>query len=277
MSELVSIHGGHSGQFCLHAQDRLEEIILAYIDRGFSWVGITEHAPPEREELMYDDQRQAGSTVEQLYVDFAAYMQECRRLKEKYSDRITIFAAMESESCGNYQQYIPRLVTSFQPEYIVGSVHHVLEVNFDYSPAHYLQAVEKARGLTRLYARYFDLQYEMIAAIKPSVIGHFDLIRIFDRNYRQQWRQPEVWRRIVRNLELIEKLGLILDYNQRAVVKGASEPYISRPILALAREMNIAVVPGDDSHSVATVGCFIREAAATLGEMGFTGVWKKPV
>ncbi len=277
MSELVSIHGGHSGQFCLHAQDRLEEIILAYIARGFSWVGITEHAPPEKEELMYDDQRQAGCTVEQLYAGFAAYMQECLRLKEKYSDRITIFAAMESESCGNYQQYIPWLVTSFHPEYIVGSVHHVLGVNFDYSPAHYQRAVQKAGGITRLYAHYFDLQYEMIAAIKPSVIGHFDLIRIFDKNYRQQWQQPEVWRRIIRNLELIEKLGLILDYNQRAVVKGASEPYISEPILALAKEMDIAIVPGDDSHSVATVGCFIREAAATLEDMGFTTVWKKPV
>ena len=41
----VSVHGGHSGQFCHHATDTLEEIIQQYIAKQFPWVGITEHAP----------------------------------------------------------------------------------------------------------------------------------------------------------------------------------------------------------------------------------------
>ncbi len=277
MSELVSVHGGHSGQFCLHARNTLEEIICAYIAQGFSWVGITEHAPPETDALMYDDQKAAGNTAEELYALFAAYMQECLRLQKKYRQQITILAAMECESCGDYQHYIPALVREFQPQYVVGSVHHVAEINFDYSPALYQQAVEKAGGLTRLYANYFDLQYAMIESIQPAVVGHFDLIRIFDKNYPLQWSKPEVWWRIVRNLELIERLGLILDFNQRALVKGALEPYISLPVLMLVKEMNIAVVPGDDSHGVASVGSFIRQAAVTLGSMGFSCNWKKPL
>ncbi len=277
MTELVSIHGGHSGQFCLHAQDSLEEIVCAYIAQGFSWVGITEHAPPETDELMYDDQQKAGNTAEGLYDLFAAYMDECLRLQKKYSDKITLFAALESESCGNYQNYIPQLVKEFQPQYVVGSVHHVEEINFDYSPAFYQRAVEKIGGLTRLYAAYFDLQYEMIETLQPAVIGHFDLIRIFDLNYQQQWKKTEIWQRIIRNLELIEKLGAILDYNQRALLKGAPEPYPSKPILTLAKEMNIAVVPGDDSHSIASAGCFIKEAGDTLGKLGFPVQWKKPI
>ena len=43
--ELVSLHGGHSGEFCSHARDTLEEMVLAYIDQGFDRVGITEHMP----------------------------------------------------------------------------------------------------------------------------------------------------------------------------------------------------------------------------------------
>ena len=35
----ASIHGGHSGQFCLHARDRLEDIIKRYIELGFAWGG----------------------------------------------------------------------------------------------------------------------------------------------------------------------------------------------------------------------------------------------
>lgn len=277
MIEYVSIHGGHSGQFCLHAQNSLEEIVQNYIAKGFSWVGITEHAPPETAELMYTDQRQAGNTVEGLQRLFADYMKECLRLKEKYRKEITLFAAIEIETCGHYQQYVPELIEQFRPEYIVGSVHHVLEINFDYSPAFYQRAVEKAGGLTRLYACYFDAQYEMLETLRPPVVGHFDLIRLFDANYMARLQQPEIWQRILRNLELIQRFDLILDYNQRALLKGAQEPYIARPILEIAKEMALKVVPGDDSHSAASAGNFIAEAAASLKDMGFSTNWKKPV
>ena len=60
--EKVSVHGGHSGQFCNHATDSLEEIVRAYIDQGFSWVGITEHTPAPTEDLLDQDQREAGLT-----------------------------------------------------------------------------------------------------------------------------------------------------------------------------------------------------------------------
>ncbi len=62
--EKVSVHGGHSGQFCNHATDSLEEIVSAYIDQGFSWIGVTEHAPGLSRELLYTDQREAGLTPE---------------------------------------------------------------------------------------------------------------------------------------------------------------------------------------------------------------------
>jgi len=39
---LISLHGGHSGQFCSHAKDDLEDILLRYMDLGFTRVGITE-------------------------------------------------------------------------------------------------------------------------------------------------------------------------------------------------------------------------------------------
>jgi len=40
-SERISFHGGHSGQFCCHAQDTLEDLIKAYISKGFKAVGIS--------------------------------------------------------------------------------------------------------------------------------------------------------------------------------------------------------------------------------------------
>jgi histidinol-phosphatase (PHP family) len=273
---LVSVHGGHSGQFCCHARDTLEEVVKAYIAQGFLWAGITEHSPPDNPAFLYPEERQAGLTPSGLRARFAGYMAECRRLQHLYREKITIYAAMEIETCSGYLNLVPELLAAFQPDYIVGSVHFVDDRPIDYSADEYLRAAAAAGSIEDLYCRYFDQQYEMISRLTPSVVGHFDLIRIFDPDYRHRLNQPQIARRIWRNLNLIRDLDLIMDLNLRALDKGAEEPYISRPILEWARELEIAVVPGDDSHGVASVGSHLARGTALLAELGFDLDWRRP-
>jgi histidinol-phosphatase (PHP family) len=275
-TSFVSVHGGHSGQFCHHATDSLEEIIQSYIAKQFPWVGITEHSPAISDELLYPDQRAAGLTPEFLFNRFAGYMKECRRLQEKYRSQIRIFAAMEIETYSGYEEFIPALINRFQPDYIVGSVHFVSDMGFDYSREQYDQTVEAVGGIDQLYCRYFDLQYEMIKLLQPAVVGHFDLIRIFDPGYKERLLLPEIMERIKRNLQLIGELELIMDFNLRSLLKGADEPYISRVILEMAVEMGISVVPGDDSHGLGSVGANMEKAVAILRELGCDTNWKEP-
>ncbi|PID76529.1 MAG: histidinol phosphatase [Deltaproteobacteria bacterium] len=275
--ELVSVHGGHSGQFCHHAKDSLEEIVGEYVRKGYSWVGITEHAPGISANLLYPDQKAAGLTPEFLWQRFGSYMTECRRLQEKYRQQITIIPAMEIETYSGYEEFVPLLVKEFSPDYLVGSVHFVDDHGFDYSREQYLAAASMAGGIDQLYLRYFDIQYEMIKLIKPAVVGHFDLIRIFDQDYKTRLAKPDITRKIIRNLELIKELDLIMDFNLRSLLKGADEPYISRSILLMAREMGIAVVPGDDSHGLANVGLNMEKGIRILQETGFSTDWKCPV
>ncbi len=273
--KLVSIHGGHSGEFCTHAKDTLEEIVLAYIRQGFSWAGITEHIPPQSALQLYPDQKERGETPESLHALFAAYFKEARRLQQKYAERITLYVGMEGEVWRGYQEYIPQLIEEFQPDYLIGSVHHSTgrrtDTPFDFSPQHYKEAAERAGGMDALYQLYFDDQYRMLESLRPAVVGHFDLIRLFDGDYAARLKKPPIWRRIERNLERIAELGLILDYNQRALQKKAVEPYISEPILSLAAEMGIAIVPGDDSHCAADAGCSIKAACERLTALGLGG------
>lgn len=272
----VSVHGGHSGQFCHHATDSLEEIIQVYIEMQFPWVGVTEHTPAISEALLYPDQRAADLTPNFLLDRFADYMRECRRLQEKYSSKIRVFAAMEIETYSGYEAFIPFLINRFQPDYIVGSVHFVNDMGFDYSQEQYDKTVATAGGIDQLYCNYFDAQYQMIKLLQPAVVGHFDLIRIFDPDYKQRLLQPEIMTRIKRNLQLIRKLDLIMDFNLRSLLKGADEPYISRVILEMALAMGIAVVPGDDSHGLTSVGANMEKAIAILCELGGDTAWREP-
>jgi len=274
--ERVSVHGGHSGQFCNHATDALEDIVNLYIEKGFSWVGITEHTPALSEELLYTDQRQAGLTPEFLLDRFGSYMAECRRLQEKYRDQIELFAAMEIETYSGYEEFVPALLARFKPDYIVGSVHFVNDINFDYSKTMYDRAADSAGGLDDLYLRYFDLQYDMIKRLKPSVVGHFDLIRIFDPDYRARLAKPKMIEVMRRNLSLVKELDLVLDFNLRALHKGAAEPYITDSILEMVKELDIAIAPGDDSHGLSTVGNYFNQGVSILRQHGISTAWERP-
>jgi len=270
------VHGGHSGQFCGHATGTLEEIVQAYSAAGFSWVGISEHMPPLEECFVYPEEKEAGLNPEHLYLRFASYIDECRRLQKKYRNMLHIYVAMETETYRGSAALVRNLVEEFRPDYIVGSVHHVDDMPFDSSPEEYGRVAEKAGGCDSLYCRYFDLQYEMLVALKPSVVGHFDLIRLYDPHYKKRLEKKEIARRIDRNLDFIAANDLILDFNLRSLAKGADEPYVSASILEKASRRGIAVVPGDDSHGVDTIGRYIDEAAALLSKGGFLGKWRRP-
>lgn len=272
----VSVHGGHSGQFCNHATDSLEEIILQYIKLGFPWVGVTEHAPAISDALLYPDQKQLGLTPEFLLDRFGLYIKECRRLEEKYKDQIEIIPAMEIETYSGYEEFVPYLVDRFKPDYLVGSVHFVDDLGFDYSKKQYDTTAEKVGGVDTLYCKYFDLQFEMMELLKPAVVGHFDLIRIFDPEYKERLLKPEIVSRIERNLECVKKHDLILDFNLRSLKKGADEPYVSASILTKVKELDIKIAPGDDSHGIDNVGNFMDRAITTLQEYGFSTNWPKP-
>jgi len=265
-AKLISLHGGHSGEFCSHARDRLEDMVLAYIAQGFKRVGITEHMPPISDRFIYPDEREAGLDGTALRRRFARYMSVARELQEKYGSRIALQVGFETETCPGYQDSVRRLVEEYHPDYIVGSVHHLDGIPFDYSAEEYQLAIVAAGSIDNLYCRYFDLQFEMINALNPAVVGHLDLIRIYDPEYRKRIDSPEIRDRIRRNLELIKELDLILDCNCRSIEEDG-DPFPARSILIQALKMGITVVPGDDSHSVAMVGRGIKEGIELLLEL----------
>jgi len=272
----VSVHGGHSGEFCCHAMDSLEEIVVAYIERGFDWVGITEHVPPVDDRFRYPEEIKAGLNARQLYGRFERYITACRRLQKKYIQTIQLYVGFETEASSGSIPFIQDLARLFKPDYIVGSVHHVDDIGFDYSPEWYARAVAATGSLEALYCRYFDAQYQFLSAVRPKVVGHFDLIRIFDPSYEATLALPSVQKRVRRNLELVHSMDMIMDVNVRAITKGAAEPYPTRPILRQAIAMGIAVAPGDDSHGVDTVGLNIDRAVEVLQNLGADMNWRRP-
>ena len=273
MVDYVSVHGGHSGEFCGHAVDALEDVVAAYQRAGFSWFCLTEHMAPMRERFVPEDER--SQTVDELEDRFRRYFIEARRLQHE-SRSVEVLVGFETEAFSGYREIVTALIEEHAPDVIVGSVHHVHDEPFDYSPEHYQAAVERAGGIESLYCDYFDQQLDLMETLQPTIVGHFDLIRIFDPDYRDRWVVPAIRERAIRNLDRIGELGAILDLNVRAFSKGATEPYLAEPWLRYAVANDLKIATGDDSHGVESVGANIDRGIEALRRAGGHTEWPRP-
>lgn len=275
-SRLISLHGGHSGQFCCHARDPLEQIIQAYIDKGFTAVGISEHMPPGEDRFLYPDEIEKGLSAADLMERFSAYFKELERLRGVYKDQIFIYRAFETETITGWESQASSLIRQFKPDYVVGSVHHIRDVCFDYSAGAWQGLAEDLGSPEALYLAYLDAQHGMIQTLQPFVVGHFDIIRIYDPDHEARFRIPEIREKVTRNLTLIKDLGLCMDYNLRPLSRGEAYAYPCPDILAQARDMGIPMIPGDDSHGAHQAGVHVDRAVRDLEAMGFSTDWPAP-
>lgn len=123
--------------------------------------------------------------------------------------------------------FIKNLLIEYPLELFIGSVHHVHTKPIDYDHEMYAQARDIAGGTDeRLFEDYFDLQFSMLNALKPPIVGHFDVIRLKADDPDGSFKRWEsVWQRISRNLDFIVDYGGVLELNSAALRKGMLEPY----------------------------------------------------
>jgi histidinol-phosphatase (PHP family) len=175
-----------------------------------------------------------GHTIAELKPRHDAYITEALRLRTKYKASIKILIGFEGEWIRpSTASLVNSLLSIPGTDFFIGSVHHVHEIPIDFDKPHYVRARSIAGGTDeRLFKDYFDAQYEMLLALKPRVVGHFDLIRLLsdepDRDLKSMGYG--LWDRVLRNLECIIEQGGLMEINSSALRKGLMEPYPGRSI-----------------------------------------------
>ncbi|OAA54845.1 mRNA decapping hydrolase [Niveomyces insectorum RCEF 264] len=231
----------HSGQFCAHAVDQLEDVIRRAVALGFRTIGLTEHMPRTHAADLYPEEL-AGSghdpaaALATLQSHFAAYLREAVRLRDAYADRITVLVGFESEwirGAADDGARVQALAAHPAVDYFVGSLHHVgaRGTPIDYDKGMYAEAMKLAA-----------------AALTPASV-------------------PQ------RNLQCVADYGGWLECNTAALRKGLAEPYPGRSIAAAWLQLGGKFTLGDDSHGVAHVATHYRQGLAYLASLGVTEVW----
>ena len=261
----ISLHGGHSSAFCDHADDPLEAIVEAAVAAGCPTYGIAEHAPRVEPHRLYKEERELGwdvATLDRLFTEYAATLD---RLTAEYEDRITLLKGFEAEVVpeDNYAEVMLGYKERLGFEYMAGSVHWVAGHIIDYRPEHFEAAIKACGGLEPCAIRYYETAAQMIAALKPDVVAHFDLIRKMAPS-EESVATPKVRAAAMEAMDLVRQHGLILDINTAALRKGGTTPYPAPWLLEAARDMGIACCFGDDSHRVSEVAFAFDEARQYL-------------
>lgn len=269
----VSLHGGHSGAYCDHASGTLREVLEAAVAAGYDTFGVTEHAPRRGEHLLYDEEVAMGWDLARLETNFEAYARDVRELSEEFDGQLTVLRGFECEAAprANYPEIMLGLRKRFDFEYMVGSVHHVDDLMIDGPPEIFEKALDRQGGLEALAIAYYRAVTEMIEALRPEVVGHFDLIR---RNApsAESVETPAIRQAAGDALEAARAHGCILDLNTAGYRKGLGSPYPAPWLLATAHKMGLPFCFGDDSHSPDQVGAGIDEAREYLLEHGIEHV-----
>ncbi|HLI47168.1 MAG TPA: histidinol-phosphatase [Chthonomonas sp.] len=270
----ISLHGGHSGEFCDHAEGTLREMLEAAVAAGYRTFGVSEHAP-RPEAFLYEEERALGWDAEKLAADFHRYTHTINTLAEAFAPQLMVLRGFEAEVVPQ-QTYVKtmlalrtRQLENGRPafDYMVGSVHYVHEIQIDGAPESYRTAVEACGGVTSFAKSYYAQVAEMVEALRPEVVGHLDLIR---KNARavglspEALETPEIKAAAETALEAIRAYGAILDLNTAGWRKGLDTPYPAPWLVQRAHAMGIPFCFGDDSHRPKEVGMGLEEARLYL-------------
>ncbi|CAK9442353.1 uncharacterized protein LODBEIA_P60960 [Lodderomyces beijingensis] len=262
-------HHSHSGDYISHAHDTLEAMVNKYVESGFTTLCLTEHMPRLQDRFLYPEETEKGYSVENLNRDFEQYLAHAERLRIQHRDKIVIVVGLETEAINEQHiEYSRQLLQNPVIKMSVGSVHFVHEIPIDFSAELWLEAKRKSKnGLTRsLYKDYFELQSKVLD-LKPTVVGHFDLIRLcqpqddFDEttgkltkdvDIQSDW--PEVWDVIKQNITKVVDYDGLFELNSSAIRKGWDTPYPKSDIASMISRQGGKFCLSDDAHACSQVG-----------------------
>lgn len=241
-------------KFC-DGKDTPRELVERAIELGFSSLGFSSHAcyvssgvcPVER---------------------FIKYRKEISALKEEYKDKIEIYCAIEEEI------HTPFDRTKY--DYIIGSQHFVKKSGkyyaIDLGYDRLIKLISRFKGNKIAFAeKYYSDFLNYIFNRKPDIIGHFDLLTMYDEKYEPLFLGDKEY--IALSTKAIEKAsmsGAIFEVNTGAMCKGYRTSFYPAPYLLETLKKNEAkILLSSDCHDKNFLDGEFKKSIEIIKDIGF--------
>lgn len=232
---------------CNHATGSVNEYVEAAIACGTHYFGFSDHAP-----MTFDPEYRMKFEEMQQYEDWVYQAQE------RYRDKITVLLGYEVDYLPGH---LDERVLKRPCDYLIGSVHFIDEWGFD-NP----EFIGRYNDINmdEIYIRYFSLVEEMAKLGKFNIVGHFDLLKVFNFFPKTDIRL------LAQNaLKAIKKADMTIEINMSGLRKPVKEAYPSDGLLEEIASFDIPITFGSDAHRSDQVGMFSNEVEALARKFGY--------
>lgn len=255
--------------FCDGSAEPLEYVEQALIN-NFIAVGFSGHSP-----LPFDNQWSIKP------IHFPNYINAIKLLKLKYADKIPVYLGLEID-------YIPGILDDFKEfkeknklEYLIGSVHLVknpegLDLwSIDGPEENYISGLASIfkNDIKKAVKSYFQQVNEMITTQEFEVIGHFDKIRM--NNKQRFFKEDDNWYidLIDETLDIIKQNGKVVEINTRGLYKGKTNSFFPDiNTIKKCYKLDIPVTISTDAHVPIEIPLLFDEAMSCIKEIGYKSV-----
>lgn len=232
---------------CNHAEGSIEEYIRQAIAKKIEYFGFADHAP------MNFDQKYRMS-----FEEMKKYEKNILSAKEEFKGKINIILGYEVDFL---EGLIDERVLKANVDYLIGSVHFLNKWGFD-NPE--FIGEYKNKDIDTIYEEYFDAIQALAKSKLFDIVGHIDLIKIFN------YKPTKDIRLIAKNaIKTIKANNLVVELNVAGYRKPVAEPYPGREIMELLSEYDIPITFSSDAHQPEHVGYMQENIYRYAREYGY--------
>lgn len=260
----------HSHSTFCDGKNTLEEMALSAIERGMQYFGFSAHSPVP----FKNDFGLPTSEIDN-------YLEETKRLKKKYEDKIKLFTSMEFDYIPKISEDIRERAEKYNLDYIISSIHLVSSENglwfIDGSKQEsYDKGLIECFGgdIKKAVKAFYSQTNEMISKINPNILGHFDKVKMHNKD--RYFKEDEPWYRdlVMESIDLMKQNNTICEINTRGLYKGRSNDYFPQtPWIKALAQKQVRVTISTDCHKADEVDKLFVECSNHLKDCGHKDIW----
>jgi histidinol-phosphatase (PHP family) len=260
---------------CLHThtaycdgEGTVEEYCAAAVDKGFSAIGFSAHAPLARD------------TDWHLPIErFAEYCADVNAARVKWAGRLSVYLGLEADYIEGAASPARWDKEKYGLDYIIGSVHYVptpkgvlLEVDGSRESFRELVYGHFAGDTLEVARVYFACLKKMVQEGGFDILGHFDLVKKNNRDSAFFLFDDPVYQEAARDAAALvvqaqKTDGFAVEVNTGAIARGTyPDTYPSVTVLRMLTGVPFIITT--DAHRPVHLGAGYDRAIANLREAG---------
>jgi len=213
------------------------------------------------DEIGFSDHISFDKSVKSISIEHELarkYIDEITELRNKYSS-LKVKIGFEVNYTVVTECVIGKFFEGLPVDYLIGSIHNLPYGSVDHNPEFY-----KERNVEKIWSDYFNLVEKAIKSNLFNIIGHIDLVRIFN-----MYPKTDVSCFYKHIAKVLSVEGVAVELNTNGINKHLNSIYPSPRFLNFFYERGVAICVNSDAHKKESLCQYFDLAYDILREIGY--------